>query len=246
MFHEGALYLVMDYVEGDSLAGVLKRARSLRETLPIPVVGRILADLLHGLHAAHEHMSADGLPLGLVHRDVSPENVLVGIDGVSRIGDFGIAKARDSSSDTSANGAPDFGGDVSYLAPEQALGMPLDRRCDLWAAGVIAWEALAGRRLHAQQMDVAALLTLISDPPPALRMVRSDIPEPIERLFERVLRVNASERFRSADDFRVALLAAWNACGGIAATDVVASYVQDLLARTPEASESAPEPALTA
>lgn len=118
------------------------------------------------------------------------------------------------------------------MAPEQALGMPLDRRCDLWAAGVLAWEALAGRRLEPKQMDVAVLLTLISDPPPSLRTVCPDVPEAIERVIGRVLRVDAGERYATAEEFRRAAVDAWDGCGGIADVDTTARYVQELLAHT--------------
>jgi hypothetical protein len=241
VFHEGGLYLAMDYVDGDSLAGIMRRAERVGEPIPVPIVGRILADMLLGLHAAHELVSPEGLPLGLIHRELSPENVLVGADGVSRITDFGIAKTRSSSA--AAPGG--LKGNVRYMAPEQALGMPLDRRCDLWAVGVIAWEALAGRRMRSKRMDVAVLLSLISEPPPLLSTVRPAVPQALERLMERVLRVNAEERFATAAECRDALLEAFGACGGIANVETTAHYVAQLIAKTNEVRDVDSEVTLT-
>jgi serine/threonine-protein kinase len=226
--HETGVYLVMEYVPGDSLAGLLDRAQRNGERIPLSILGRILADTLSGLHAAHELKGVDGVPLQLVHRDVSPQNILVGIDGISRLTDFGIAKTSASS----MTGSGILKGKLRYMAPEQALGKPLDRRCDIWATGVVAWEALAGQRLHPQQVDVQILLSVITRPPPPVRSVCEDLPETIETLICNALQVDAEQRYSTAAEFRSALLGAWRSSGGVADYEVVSLYVRDLISRT--------------
>ena len=133
-------YLVMEYVEGDTLARLLARAAGQGQRLPTPIALRILIDSMAGLHGAHELRDDRGSLLGLVHRDVSPQNVLVGIDGVSRITDFGVARAA---SRISATRVGQLKGKLAYMAPEQATGADIDRRADVFSAGVMIWETLA-------------------------------------------------------------------------------------------------------
>ncbi len=134
-------YLVMEYVEGVTLAQLVQRAEQKGITIARPVAIRILLDALSGLHAAHELEDDSGQPLGTVHRDVSPQNILVGMDGAARITDFGVA--RTTAHATSAK-IETVKGRVEYMAPEQIRQEPIDRRADLFAMGVILWEALAG------------------------------------------------------------------------------------------------------
>src|SRR5262245_23997993 len=126
------VFLVMDYVEGDTLSGLNRIMRANHTTIPLNIAGRILMDALAGLHAAHELKDDLGQPLDLVHRDFSPQNILVGADGISRLTDFGVAKAAGQIGVTSSGVIK---GKVAYMAPEQALGKRVDRRCDVWAAG---------------------------------------------------------------------------------------------------------------
>ncbi len=124
-------------------------AKTLREQgqrLPLTAALRIVLDTLAGLHAAHELRGADGRPLGLVHRDVSPQNILVGVDGVSRITDFGVARAEARISSTRGSQVK---GKVPYMSPEQLRAEPIDRRSDVYAAGVVLWELLTGRACSA-------------------------------------------------------------------------------------------------
>jgi serine/threonine protein kinase len=136
---EGVLHLVMEYVEGVRLADLARAARKKGSRMPLPIALRVIADMLTGLEAAHEARSLDGTPLNLVHRDVSPQNVLVGSDGVSRIMDFGIAKARARATVTREGLLK---GKLGYMPPESFASGPLDRRADLFAAGVVLWEAI--------------------------------------------------------------------------------------------------------
>jgi hypothetical protein len=170
---EGEVFLVMEYVHGESLSSLLRGLQARNQPVPVPIAVQILRDVLHGLHAAHEARSDRGQPLDLVHRDVSPQNILVGADGISRILDFGIAKAVDRIQDTHTG---QLKGKVSYMAPEQLLGQPIDRRVDVYAAGLVLWEALAGKRLfpgdssgHVMYRVLRGEIPPLSDAPPLVR-----------------------------------------------------------------------------
>jgi serine/threonine-protein kinase len=141
---EGQLFVVMEYVAGEALARLLRAVRTRKESVPIPIVAAIMVGVLHGLHAAHEAKDERGEPLRIVHRDVSPHNILVGTDGAAHLIDFGIAKARGRAQVTRAG---EIKGKLSYMPPEQLLGQTLDPRADVFAASIVFWEALTGHRL---------------------------------------------------------------------------------------------------
>ncbi len=141
---EGELFVVMEYVAGDSLARLLRAAGDRGERAPLPVAASIMVNVLHGLHAAHEACDEQGHPLSLVHRDVSPHNVLVGTDGQAHLIDFGVAKATGRAQVTREG---QLKGKLAYMAPEQLKGKKVDRRADVFGAGVVFWEMLTGERL---------------------------------------------------------------------------------------------------
>ena len=141
---EGELFVVMEYVPGDSLSRLLHDARDRGEPVPMPVAASIMVDVLHGLHAAHEASDERGQPLNLVHRDVSPHNVLVGTDGAAHVIDFGVAKATGRAQVTREG---QLKGKLCYMAPEQLRGARVDRRADVFGAAVVFWEMLTGQRL---------------------------------------------------------------------------------------------------
>ena len=163
IFHEGELFLVMDWVPGETVARLAADA-----PIPPPLAARIFIDLLTGLHAAHE-TQAEGRPLGLVHRDVSPRNILVGADGHTRALDFGIAKANGNRHLT-RDGA--LKGTVAYMAPEQLRSEPVTRLADVYAATVSLWEALTGTRLFTAQAESQLVLDVLAAdvPPPSTRV----------------------------------------------------------------------------
>jgi serine/threonine-protein kinase len=158
-------YLVMEYVDGDSLSAVHRTLNKKGMRVPPGVVLRILADVCGGLHSAHELRDLDDGPaLGVVHRDVSPQNVLVSTKGVVKLIDFGIAKARDRiAGDTNAGQVK---GKIRYMAPEQAVGGAVDRRADIWAVGAILYHLLTGKPPYDGDNDVQALMVLTSGRPP--------------------------------------------------------------------------------
>jgi serine/threonine-protein kinase len=144
---EGELFLVMEYVHGEGFSKLLRRARALGIPVPQEIAIAIMVDVLYGLHAAHETCDERGESLGIVHRDVSPQNMIVGVDGVARVLDFGIAKAAQRAHGETRAG--ELKGKLGYMAPEQVTGSVVDRRADVYAAGVTLWEALAGERMFA-------------------------------------------------------------------------------------------------
>ncbi len=144
--HETELLLVMDYIHGEPLARVAAQSRANGSPLPLSMASAILGDVLAGLQAAHSATREDGEPLDLVHRDVSPQNVIVGADGVARVVDFGIAKAAGRLSVTCE---PALKGKIAYMAPEQLRAQPVSARTDVYAASVVLWECLTGRGLVA-------------------------------------------------------------------------------------------------
>ena len=193
----GEAFLVMEYVHGESLSALLRATRQRGERLSPPVAVHILCDVLSGLHAAHEATDESGGPLGIVHRDVSPQNIMIGVDGVARVLDFGIAKAAGRMQETQTG---QLKGKIGYMAPEQLLGKPLDRRVDVFAAGICLWEALAGRKLFdADNSGQLMYQVLEYDIPPLSTFV--DVPLALSRAVERATARDPEQRFATAREF---------------------------------------------
>lgn len=216
-----AVFLVMEYVPGDSLGGLVRAAKKANLLVPPRIGMRVLIDALAGLHAAHEHADEDGNPHRLVHRDFSPQNILVGTDGIARLTDFGIAKAASRASITVAG---TMKGKISYASPEQARGQELDRRCDVWAAGVVAWEVLAGRKLYPS--NERTLLDIVKAPPPRVRTVVPDLPGDLDEAIAYALQLEAANRPATAQAFARILGTAARDANLLAELDEVADYVQ--------------------
>jgi serine/threonine-protein kinase len=217
-----APYLVMEYVEGDRLSGLIKEHVSrAKEGLPIPIALRVAIDALEGLNAAHDLRDDDGEPLDLIHRDISPQNVLVGVDGVARVTDFGIAKAAGRASHTREG---ELKGKIAYMAPEQLTNPTgIDRRVDVFAMGVVCWEMLTGRRLFRAATDIETIGVILHHDVTTLRAVAPHIPERVEAVVMRALERDPSRRWNSAQDFARAL----ESLGLAAPTRVVADFVKE-------------------
>jgi serine/threonine-protein kinase len=199
----GSYFLAMEYVHGDSLATLLSSLERVERRLPIECAVSIAAAAAAGLHAAHETTSEDGSPLGIVHRDVSPQNVLVSIDGYVKVIDFGIAKARGSATHTELG---TLKGKLAYMSPEQARGEPVDRRTDVYALGIVLWEMLTMRRLFSAPLE-AAVLDAVMNPrvmPPSTTV--PDLPAALDAVVLRALAAEPSERFATGAALQAALL----------------------------------------
>ncbi len=222
------LLLVMEYVEGETLSRLLRASRQRAEPIPLAVVSAIGVALLHGLHAAHEAVSEQGEPLGVVHRDVSPQNVLVGVDGVPRVVDFGIAKAIGRSQVTREG---QLKGKLPYMAPEQLRrGGAITRATDVYAAAVVLWETLTGRRLFDGE-DGQVLSAVLAGDVPSPRALRRDTPVPLEALVLRGLSADPDARFATAEEMAHALEAAVPPATASEVAAWVRSLADDALAR---------------
>ncbi len=202
-------FIAMEYLEGQPLNRIAQRlAKDGRLTLAMHV--RILIEALAGLHYAHELTDFDGTQLQVVHRDATPHNVFVTYAGQVKVVDFGIAKALGSSSETRTGVLK---GKISYMAPEQALGERVDRRADVFAVGMMLWEALAGRRPFKGQNDVVILQKLVAGEIPRPSTVRDNIPELLEAICMKALAHNRADRYATAEEMARALEAALDKLG---------------------------------
>jgi serine/threonine protein kinase len=190
----GELFLVMDYVQGESVARLMLAARQGGAVPPLAITGAIIVGALEGLHAAHEATSEQGEPLGIVHRDVSPQNILVGTDGVPRILDFGVAKAAGRVQDTQEG---QLKGKLSYMAPEQIDGVTT-RATDIYAASVVLWEMLTGRRLFLADNHLQTLTNVMAGNAPAPSSFSPNVSPELDLFVLRGLRKDPAERFPSA------------------------------------------------
>lgn len=238
----GVLFLVMEHVDGDSLSQLNRVCRQKGANVPLGIVLRILADACAGLHEAHELIDAQGKPLGIVHRDVSPQNILVTTRGVAKLIDFGIASAKWQVEDVTDSRI--VKGKISYMAPEQARGGPVDRRADVWGVGVTMYSLLLGKPPFAVDRSVDTLRLKLSEQlpaPPALPVHPS-----VAAVARKAVAQAPPHRFATALEMREAIE---NAMGdaGLTTTcaDVAAFVAQELASRT-KARRRAIERALAA
>jgi serine/threonine-protein kinase len=198
---DGELVLVMEFVQGESLARLIRAAGLRDERMPPAIVASIMVGVLQGLHAAHEATSDLGEPLGIVHRDVSPHNVLVGTDGVARVLDFGVAKAAGRAQTTREG---QLKGKLAYMAPEQVRG-GVTRTTDVYAASVVLWEALTGKRLFYGDNEAQVLDQLLrgTDVPPSRHV--PGLPPGLDAVTMRGLNVDAGKRFATAREMARAI-----------------------------------------
>jgi len=192
---EGELSLVMEYVEGDSLAALAREALRLGEEIPLPIISAIISGSLYGLHAAHEAENEAGELLHIVHRDISPQNILVGADGGPRIVDFGVAQAAERIQ-TTAEGQ--IKGKIAYMSPEQIQLGHVTHKTDIYAMGVVLWELLAGRRLFPGTNQAQILKKVLDGKIPPPSKFRKEVPADLERLTLRALSENPNDRFTHA------------------------------------------------
>jgi serine/threonine protein kinase len=202
--NNGELFLSMEYVEGESLSSVLTAARESGYPLSPTLVATILAEVCDGLHAAHELRNESGEPLNVVHRDVSPHNVMIGFEGVVKVLDFGVAKFEAASQQTRTG---EVKGKMAYMSPEQALGDGLDRRSDLFSVGAVLFECLAGRRMWGSGTDLEVMRRLALQDPPSLAQAVEGVPPALLTLFARLTARDRSVRPENARDVAVALRA---------------------------------------
>jgi serine/threonine protein kinase len=201
---EGAYYLAMEYINGEDLRGLAQQADTLGLRPSVGIVCRIISEILAGLHYAHTRTGPEGQPLGLVHRDISPQNILVTYDGGVKIIDFGIAKATQmQSSDQTQAGL--LKGKYAYMSPEQTRSGQLDARSDVFSAGILLWELLTWRRLFKRGTDLATLVAVSDEPAPPVSLISPELPKELDPIVLRALAIEPEARYRSALEFQEAL-----------------------------------------
>ncbi len=200
--HDGVMWMSMEWVEGESLHTVIAEAGK-RRAIPPEMAVRILAEAAAGLHAAHELRDENGGPRGVVHRDISPHNILIGTNGAVKIVDFGVAKAVGRVSE--ATRAGQLKGKFGYMSPEQARGKPIDRRSDLFALGIVLFELTTSRRLFRGESDIETLKLVISSRIPPPTSLDPTYPPELERIVLRALQRDPQGRYQTAAELEADL-----------------------------------------
>lgn len=221
-------FLVMDYVEGMDLSQILRAAHKKGARVAVPVVVRIVSDFLAGLGAAHDLVGENGQNLGVVHRDVSPHNVLVGTDGIARITDFGIAKAEGRVSSTQTG---QLKGKLAYMPPERfgKGGLRIDDlRGDIFASAVVLWEALTGQRLFKGEDDIDTVRKVLDGPIARPSDLRPEL-APLDEVVLKGLARDPNERYQTATEFRADLERAAVGVGGVARPEQVTALMKAVL-----------------
>lgn len=225
-------FMVMEYLDGVTLAAALKVLSRSRWLLPLPIVLRIVRALCSGLHAAHELRGPDGALLGLVHRDVTPSNIVLTVEGQVKLLDFGVAKTLHIKTQAGV-----VRGKPGYMSPEQIRGAALDRRSDVFSLGIVLYEALTGKRLYARPRTPDAAHVLPEEHVPDPRAHRPDLPLAAVQVLDRALALDRDERFPTAAALAAALTAAV-APTTVAAPEWVASMVAAIRDRVTDVTPS--------
>ncbi|MCK5800679.1 MAG: serine/threonine protein kinase, partial [Deltaproteobacteria bacterium] len=231
---EGRYYMAMEYVHGENLADVLERLDSQDERMPVDIALHIASSVCEGLDHAHRKTSLDGKPLGIVHRDVSPHNVMLSFQGEVKIADFGIARAAEQQHETLGG---ELRGKISYMSPEQAYGKTLDRRSDLFSLGLVLYEVFTGSNPVARGAPLATLEAVRAVDIVPLATARPDLPPELHELIAQVLSPDVETRPDSARTLHDGLQRVMRMHSLVASPFDLADYLHDLF---PEANDAAP------
>jgi serine/threonine-protein kinase len=213
----------MEWIEGESLRTLEQVTTGKGRRIPPAVAFRVIADACAGLHAVHQACGANGVPLEIVHRDVSPQNILVDVAGYAKLIDFGVARSRDRIAGDTSTGGPK--GKMRYMAPEQALGNGVDRRADVWSMGAVLYSLLEGRVPFDADSDASILRAILDGrriPAPS-----AIVPQPVVEVVMRSLRVDPADRYATAAEMKRALEEAMRAAAMEATTTEVAVFLAE-------------------
>jgi serine/threonine-protein kinase len=194
---DGDFVLVMEYVHGKDVRSMIRRTAQRRQELPIGAAVEVARNIAGALHYAHERRAADDTPLEIIHRDVSPSNIVVAYDGAVKLVDFGIAKTASSSVETRTGVLE---GKVQYMSPEQARGAAVDRRSDVFSLGIVLWEMITMRRLFQADNDLAAIQRILHANVPRPSTLRPECPPELDRITAKALASEADARYQTADE----------------------------------------------
>ena len=223
---DGTWYLAMEYLDGADLRDLARRARGLRQTIPLEVILQIGADVASALHYAHTLCDPQGNPLNLIHRDVSPHNVIVTRSGHAKLVDFGIARAESNQVKTRTGMVK---GKSGYMSPEQALGRDLDGRSDQFALGIVLYELLLRARLFRGDSDMAVMRKVVACNIPSLLSIAPDIPEPVQEVINKTLQRAPEDRYPDGNALSEALLSCLHDLGLRGGHGKVGTWVQNML-----------------
>jgi serine/threonine-protein kinase len=197
---DGRPIIVMEYLEGAALSRIVSRAREQGQPIPMAMHLRIICDALSGLHYSHELRDYDGTPLGVVHRDMTPQNVFVSFDGKVTLLDFGIAKLTGAIAETQTGVLK---GKLRYMPPEQIMGELVDRRTDIFAVGVMIWEAVTREKMWRGLADATVMHNIVNGVIPSPRSVRPDVPQRLEQICMKALATDAKNRYATAAELQL-------------------------------------------
>jgi serine/threonine protein kinase len=224
-------FFTMEYVHGETVREIMRRAHALDRRLPFANVLAIATGAASGLHHAHDRIGVDGRHLGIVHRDVSPSNLMVSFEGTVKVVDFGVAKAADRLQETRSGTVK---GKISYLSPEQCQCRVLDRRSDLFSLGIVLWELLTLERLYKRASDFDNMTAIVGESPPAPSSRRRDVPPELDALVLRLLAKRPEDRFQSGDDLVAAIETVAVALGAVPTASGLSRVLRDMFGPQPE------------
>lgn len=196
-------FIAMEYIRGFDLSAILRLNRRQQTFLSVGICLQIFADVCAGLHHAHQAVDEEGVPLGVVHRDATPSNVLVAMEGQAKLVDFGIAKATSGGDGKTKTGT--VKGKFAYLAPEQVLGAAIDRRVDIFACGIMLYELLTNRNPFRGETDYQSLQNIVSLAVPSVSATRSDVPLAIDAILQKALQRDPNARFSTCQEMLAAV-----------------------------------------
>lgn len=232
--HGDDYFIAMEYLEGESLGKLVSEADKAKYTLPPELSAGIVLEICKALEYAHNRRDVNGKPLKIVHRDVSPHNIIVLFTGGVKLVDFGIAKATSQIHHTRPG---TIKGKLSYLSPEQCLSGPIDARTDIFSLGIIFWELLASRRLYKLAADGAIIRAILDRPVPEIRKTKPEVPEELEAVAMSALNKDPADRFQSAKEMGDAIQTYLRKVGAAAGTQEIGAFANVVLAKRAEEKE---------
>ncbi|MCS6856161.1 MAG: serine/threonine protein kinase [Sandaracinaceae bacterium] len=236
------LFIAMEYVHGKDLRAVLDRVQSMEETgrrMPIEYTAYVVARICEALHHAYFSSGPGGEPLRIIHRDISPQNVLLSFEGEVKVTDFGLAKAAGRASYTRAGVVK---GKLAYMSPEQIRGQPLDHRSDVYATGILLWEMLTGTRLFLAPTDQETILRVYHAQVPPPRTIRPDIPEELEAIAMKALAKRPEDRYESAEAMQEDITAWLYSLSRPVRTSTIGTFMRWLFPEANRSPSSRPPP----
>ncbi len=227
----GSYFYTMEYVHGEDVRALLKRLTALRRPFPLNLAFYVAAGALSALHHAHQRAGADGTPLGIVHRDVSPSNVMVSYEGTVKLLDFGVALA---SLRTVESRSGTIKGKIAYLSPEQCQGARIDRRSDLFSLGIVLYEMLTGRRLYRRDTDFATMSAIVNEPVVPPSRSRPELSPELDHIVLSALDKDPARRFPTAGEMLEAIEGAASRAGLVLSGTGMGRFMRELFGDRPE------------